>query len=320
MLLQCDVQNLAAKLAHLDLQDAIEQGKQVTASTEKTMANAPVDFRISLVLNNILRSVSPPEKKSATPRGGGGKKKANAVKAAAAKVIEGEPPTGLDVRKALRSHAHLLAKEIKGHENGQVALLKALQSWLLSPQGATALSSAAKIIEVLYDKDCSEEAVLTSYWNQLLARRAREEAELVETEANLVKLTAEMEQAEAAEKKAMTEKENATWELKNAEYTVQATRCGSNPSHEEQCAEKAALASMKKTLESHNQATKIHSARSKNLVEKRAECEPCQRLVEELRQRKQVGIELFSQHAKPFFDWLATADESDDGDEPAELT
>ena len=46
----------------MDLSEAIAEGKKLSAS-EKSLAAFPVDARIALVLNNILRSVSPPEKK-----------------------------------------------------------------------------------------------------------------------------------------------------------------------------------------------------------------------------------------------------------------
>lgn len=318
-LLQSDVQGLSAKLATMDMQEAIAEGKKGTPATEKSMSAAPVDFRVAIVLNAILRSVSPPESKSDSARKkGGGGKKANAVKAAAAKVVEGEPPEGKPVRKALKANAPLLIKEIQGTESGQLALLKALQSWLLSPQGSAALPYAAKIIEVLYDVDCVEEAVLLSYSSALQARQVSEAAELAEAEANYVTLSAEKAKAEEADKHASGEKAEAARELKHMEYMAQVTRCGSNPSQEDQANEKAALAHLKKALEYHTQMTKVHAARAKNLMEKNAEFEPCQRLVEELRRRKQEGIELFAQHAKPFFDWLAT--EGDSEDEPAALT
>ena len=57
------------------------------------------------------------------------------------------------VRSVLKANVPLIAEATKGKAAGQLALLKAIQSWVLSPQGVNALVSAAKIIEVLYDSD-----------------------------------------------------------------------------------------------------------------------------------------------------------------------
>ena len=59
-----------------------------------------------------------------------------------------------------------LAKEM-GTAAGQLALLKAVQAWLLSPQGVEALEHTAKIIELLYDVDQAEEEVLMAFWRDI---------------------------------------------------------------------------------------------------------------------------------------------------------
>ena len=98
----------------------------------------------------------------------------------------------------------------------------------------------------------------------------------------------------------------------------QACRCGGNPNKDEEAAEKAALSSLKKCVDYHGQTSKVLVARSKDLVEARAEAEPAKRLLDDLRHRKEVGVELFSKHAAPFFEWLEAEEESED--EAAEIS
>ena len=177
--LQSAVQHLSATMVEMDLTDVHAEAKRLSKS-DTVLASSPTDAQVALVLNAIMRSCCPPSSKDTPSKGkGGGKKQSNSVRAAAAKVTEGEPPQGTAVRKALKANAHLLAEVMKGKgEAGQFALLRAFQSWVLSPQGANALEHAAKCIEILYDKDLAEEETLKSYWASLSAQRVGEDAEL----------------------------------------------------------------------------------------------------------------------------------------------
>eukprot|EP00966_Prymnesium_polylepis_P287547 6641119-Prymnesium_polylepis.1 len=132
----------------LSLTDIPAAAKTATKS-EKVLAYAPLDAHVALVLNALLRTCSPPKESKESPAkdNKGGKEQANSIKAAAAKVVEGDPPTGPEVRKTLKANVKLLAEVTHGTAAGQLALLKALQSWLVSPQGANALAGAAKIVE-----------------------------------------------------------------------------------------------------------------------------------------------------------------------------
>ena len=312
-LLQLEVQNLSAKMIEMDLASVPAEAKRL-CKTEKLLAPAPSDAQIALMLNAIMRSCCPPVKEE--KKGGGGKKGANAVKAATAKIAEGEPPPGAAVRKALKANKHLLTEVAKGKgAAGQLALLNALQAWVLSPQGANALAHSAKIIEVLYDIDQAEEGSLKTYWAALDAQRAREAAELEAAEEKEKTTSAEVAQGEDAVKAAEKEKADAAWYLKQAEQLAQARRCGGNPNKDEEAAEKAAQQNLKKCIDFHTQTNKILAARSKDLVEARAEDDPTKRLVAELRHRRDVGVVLFMKHATPFFEWLDAEDDDDDDDE-----
>lgn len=309
-LLQLEVQNLSAKMLEMDLASVPAEAKRLSKS-EKLLAPAPTDAQIGLMFNAIMRSCCPPVKEE--KKGGGGKKGANAVKVATAKVVEGEPPPGAAVRKAIKTNKHLLAEVTKGKgEAGQLALLNAFQSWVLSPQGANALAHTAKIIEVLYDIDLAEEGCLKTYRAALDVQRAREAAELEAAEEKSKMTGAEVGTGEAAVKSAEKEKDDAAWYLKQAEQLAQARRCGGNPNKDEEAAEKSAQQNLKKCIDFHTQTNKIVNARSKDLVEARAEDDPTKRLVGQLRHRRDVGVELFMKHATPFFEWLDAEDDDDD--------
>ena len=313
--LQSAVQRLSATMVEMDLTDVHAEAKRLSKS-DTVLASSPTDAQVALVLNAIMRSCCPPSSKDTPSKGkGGGKKQSNSVRAAAAKVTEGEPPQGTAVRKALKANAHLLAEVMKGKgEAGQFALLRAFQSWVLSPQGVNALEHAAKCIEILYDKDLAEEETLKSYWASLSAQRVGEDAELAASEVAATATAAAAEAAEAAVKVAEKQQEDAAWYLKQAEQLSQARRCGGNPNKDEEAAEKAAQINLRKCADYHKQMTKVRAARSKDLVEATAEGEPAKRLVEALRHRREVGVELFAKHAEPFIEWL-NAEDNESGDD-----
>jgi len=312
--LQLEAQSLSAKMAHMSLATLPEVAK-ATSTENGAMACAPLNGYVALVLNVLLRTCSPPAVKDSPTKGkGGGKKQPNSIKVAAAKVIEGVPPETRLVRKVLKANSALLAAATSGSAAGQLALLKALESWITSSQGANALAQAAKVVEVLYDTDLAEDSVLTKYWIELQARLVRENAELVDAEAALSALTAAKASAEEAMRVAEREKADASWYEKQAEQTAQATRCGGNPSKEDELAEKAAMANLKKSKEYCTQTTKVLAARTKDQTEANAEFETSQTLVEQLRRKGEGGGALFAKHAAPFFEWLA-ADDDDDEEE-----
>jgi len=313
--LQAEVQGISAKMVHMDMSDLNAEAKKISTS-EKALSFAAKDAQIALVLNVLLRTCNPPAKDSpAKGKGGGGKKQSTGVKAAAAKVIEGVPPEGPQVRKVLKAHMSMLAEVTQSTAAGQLALLKALQSWLVSPQGANALVHAGKIVEVLYDADQAEEEVAMGYWKAIQEQLKREEAELAEASAAFTVLSADKAAAEEAVRQADGEKADSAWNVKQAEMTAQACRCGGNPSKEDEAAEKVALSALKKCVEYHTQTTKVAAARAKNLVEANAEFETGQRLLEQRRSRETTGVALFAKHAAPFFDWLAADDEDEEDEE-----
>ena len=155
----------------------------------------------------------------------------------------------------------------------------------------------------------------TKFWDELQAQLVREAAELAEAEAAFATLTAEKTAAEEEMRKADAEHADAMWHEKQAEGMAQATRCGGNPSKDDEIAEKAALANLKKCKEYRSQTSKVLAARTKGLTEASAEFETSQRLVETLRLKREGGGALVSKHAAPFFEWLAADEESDDDEE-----
>lgn len=318
-LMMAEVQSLSAKMVEMELSAVPAEAVKLSKS-EKVLAGTPEAAQIALVFNSIMRSCNPPAKDDKDKKKGGGGKKQNAIKAAAAKVVEGEPPAAAAVRKAIKANKHLLVEAMKPckGEKAQYALLRALQAWVLSPQGAVALEKTAKLIEVLYDVDLAEEGVLKAYWADVQAQRVREKEELAAAEVAFTTASAERDVAEEAVKVAEKEKADAAWYLKKAEENAQACRCGGNPNKEEEAAEKAAQSNLKKCVDYHGQTTKVLVARSKDLVEARAEAEPAKRLLDDLRHRQEVGVELIVKHAAPFFEWLEAEDEEEE--EAAEIS
>lgn len=316
-LLQKEAQNISAKMAGMEI-SAIQGVADDTSASNAAMACAPLDGNVALVLNLLLRTCSPPVVKEPSKKGG---KKQNAIKAAAAKIVEGDPPESAQVRKVLKANKALLAKATKKTPAGMTALLKAIQSWLVSPQGANACATAAKTMEVLYDTDLVTEDVFMKFWDELQAQLAREAAELVEATAAFETLTAEKAKAEEEMSKAGHEQADAAWHEKQAEAMAQVTRCGGNPSKEDELAEKNALATLKKCKEYSTQASKVLAARTKDLTEVNAEFETSQSLVEARRLKGEGGGALFTKHTKPFFEWLAAPEEdSEEEEKKVEIT
>ena len=316
-LLQAEAQGISAKMVGLDLGEIPALAKSMSKS-EKTLAVAPKEAQVALVLNMLLRSCCPPEVKESPQKGKGNKKQANSVKAAAAKVVEGTPPGAAEVRKVVKANVALLASTTGGTTAGQLALLKAFQSWMVSPQGANALVHSPKIMEVLYDADQAEEEVAMKYWADLQAQLLRDDAELAEQVAAHKLLSDEKAALEEAVRVAEAEESDAAWYNKKAEQTAQATRCGGNPSKDDEANEKAALSALKKCKDYYNQTGKVLAARSKNLMEVNIEYEASLVLVNQLTHRGQGGGALFAKHAAPFFEWLA-ADDEDEDDEKVDL-
>jgi len=312
-LLQLEAQNISAKMAHMDLNGLSDVAKE-TSKANTAMACSPLDGHVALVFNVLMRSCCPPAVKESPSKGkGGGKKQQNSIKAAAAKVVEGEPPDAALVRKVMKANVAILKAATNGTAAGQHALLNALQSWLVSPQGANSCAKAAKLLEVLYDADLADDEVFTKFWDDLQAQLVRDIAELAEAKTVLETATAEKAKAEEKMRHADSEHLDAASKQKQAEQLAQNTRCGSNPSKDDESIEKAALSELKKCKDYCTQTSKVLAARSKDLMEANAEFETSQRLVEQLRTMGEGGIALFSTHAKPFFEWLAADEE--DGDE-----
>merc|ERR1740130_236837 len=273
-LLQAEAQGISGKMVGVELGEIPALAKSMSKS-EKTLAVAPKEAQVALVLNMLLRSCCPPPEVKSPQKGKGNKKQANSVKAAAAKVVEGTPPGAAEVRKVVKANVALLASTTGGTAAGQLALLKAFQSWMVSPQGANALVHSPKIMEVLYDADQAEEEVAMKYWADLQAQLLRDDAELAEQVAAHKLLSDEKAALEEAVRVAEAEESDAAWYNKKAN-------------------EKAALSALKKCKDYYNQTGKVLAARSKNLMEVNIEYEAGLVLVNQLTHRGHGGGALFA--------------------------
>ena len=319
--LQEQAQALAASMGALQLSDVPAEAKKLAASDKKFTGAAPA-ATVAITLNAVLRSTSAAVEPETAKKSGGGKKgppkKGGGVGSVKpTKVAEKPPPTLPETRKAIRANKALLAS-VAPNETGQVALLKAVEAWLLSPQGAVALPGAAKVVEVIYDTDLVESSVLTDYWTATQTKREREARELKESQESVAAL--EKTHASAADAAKIAEREEADnqYYRKQAETYAQNVRCGNNPNKEEEVIEKQANAALKKAIELHTQSQKVLAARQKNMIDERAELETAQRLLAERTKRHETGVEVFTLHSKPFFEWLLAPDESSEEEEEEE--
>ena len=310
--LQAEAQALALTLSALELNEVPVKAKELAA--DKKFGGAAVPAAVAIALNTVVRNGVPPKEEESTPRGkkggGGNKKQTAGVKAG--KVEDRPPCTTAEARKAIKTHKHTL-RECGSSPAAETALLRAVESWLLSPHGAVALPGAAKVIEVLYDLDLASEEVLTRYWAEVQTNLTRQQAELERLKGTCAELEATGQAAAEAVKKAEAEQSDLAYYKKNSEQYAQNVRCGNNPNKEEEALEKSAIAKLKKAIDLHTQSQKVLAARHKTLVADKAALETEQRSLAEL-QKKVEHLTPFVTHATPFFEWLAASDEESEED------
>lgn len=236
-------------LGELALNDLPPKAKEMAA--EKKFGGALVPATVSILLHAIVRNGVPPSEDAAgdkTPRsggkkgGGGGKKGGSGVKPT--KIVDKPPCTTAEARKAIKANKHLLKAAVTTPA-AQMAMLRAVEWWLLSAHGSVALPGAAKVIEVLYDLDLASEDVLNEFWADVQSTVAREVAAMQQDEKT-VAARRESEAAAAAEVKVYDAQEkDAARHKKQSEDYAQYTRCGGNPNQEEQAIEKQAIAQVR---------------------------------------------------------------------------
>ena len=219
--LQADAQSLAMTLGALELNEVPAKAKEL-ASDKKKFGGESKAAAMAIMFNTIVRNGVPlkEDDAAATPRGGkkgggGGKKGQNAVKASAAKVVDRQPCTAAEARKAIKANKHTL-KEIATGPEAQLSLLKAAESWLLSAHGSAALPGAAKVIEVLYDLDLATEDVLLKYWDTVQAQATTAAARLEAAKVKTAELEASHELSLAAVQKAEAEQADLAQYKKNS--------------------------------------------------------------------------------------------------------
>merc|ERR1719272_983828 len=99
-------------------------------------------------------------------RGGGSKK--NAPPKIGAKVEKLPPPTCESATAAIAASGATLAKVSK-FEHGQLALLRAFESWIIIEQNEPLLSDASKLLDALRSAGVLDEEVCTKYWTAVLS-------------------------------------------------------------------------------------------------------------------------------------------------------
>ena len=345
---EAQMQALQLSLSELACSDVPDRAKEIAAAEKKKFGEQKFAAVVSITLNAVMRSVPPAEDAPAEKKkGGGGKKGKGSAKPT--KVVDKPPPSTAEVRKALRTHKAVLASVAKGKE-GELALLRALESWLLSAHGAAALPTGSKVIETIYDTDLVSDEVLTAHWGSVQAAHSAMMTELAALEASKAQLETSHAAAAAAVKQAEADETEHARHKKQAEAYAQSMRCGNHPAPEEEANEKAANNAFKKAREMHAQTQSVLAARQKNEVAERAEVHSpssplfssappfsspplrtlllhsphprCCSLQLEVGQRalaeQKASVEYatpYVTHAAPFFEWLAASDDDDEDDE-----
>lgn len=233
-------------------------------------------------------------------KGGGNKKQVKAV--IGTKTEKLPPPTCDAAKAAIIANKDTLAK-VSSFKDGQLALLRAFESWLLLEHHEPLLVDAPKLLEAFAEAGLIDNEIFRKYWGNVQTTRVSDGAELVV--AKTKREEAETEHADAVEKLKAAQKEldDALQRVKWAAIEAQNARCGNQPSAEEVAREKAATAANNKALAQKLQQTKVFEMCHKRQVTSLNTKEAADRgLVDKTNQMK--PLETIHQYAGSFFEAL----------------
>lgn len=179
------------------------------------------------------------------------------VKAVIGAKVEKLPPPTCDAANAAIIANKATLTKVSNFKDGQLALLRAFEAWLLLEHHEPLLVDAPKMLGVFSEAGLIEDEVFSKYWANVQTTRASDGEELVS--ATQKSKEAETEHADAVEKLKIAQKEldDALQRVKWAAIEVQNARCGNQPSAEEVAREKAATAANNKALAQKLQQTKV---------------------------------------------------------------
>lgn len=315
--LQAEAYVVACKLGDMDIAKVAQEAKPLATKDVKNFGSAQSSAVAAITLNAVLLSASRAVKEEAgggkggKGRGGykkeakpGGKKE---VKPKIGAKIERLPPPTFDAaRNAINENKETLAK-VSNFENGQLALLRAFESWLLIEHHEPVVGDAPLILQVFADSCLVDKESFIQYWAAVQHRRESEEAELLMAQANNKEVTAD--HTDSLEKLKTAEKDmaDALTRVKWAAAEVQNARCGNQPDEQEAAREKAAATNNSKALAYKLQQTKIlESCRKRQSTSARAKEEADRSLTDKT--KNMVPLELMHKHTRSFFEPSAAGD------------
>lgn len=314
VVLQTEAQAVARKLGGLAIDKVADEAVTLVKKDLKNFGTATNEGVIAITLNAVLNSASVPSAPTDDGKGkgkkggyagqsgrGGGGKKATAPKIGA-KVELLPPPTGAAAVVAIAQNMKTLDKICKV-KDGQIALLRALEAYIVHEHNEPVLGDAAMLLKALTDEGLLEKEVQLEYWANVQSTRAEDGVEILALQTQRSEAEAEHKAASNQLKVAKDEEADATQRAKWAAQEVLNARCGNQPTNDEVVREKAANVSDQKCRALKLQRQKdVEMCHKRQVASLTAQEAADRSLVEKTNQMK--PFELMNTHTRSFFDSL----------------
>jgi len=271
---------------------------------EKTQKSAVAAITLNAVLLTASCKVEAGGGKGGKGKGGyNAKAKAKGKPKIGGKIERLPPPTCESAKAAIGTSTVTLAK-VSSFKDGQLALLRAFESWLLLEHIEPVLADASSILQAFHGDPCLvEKDVFIQYWNDLQSKRELHGAEQLTAQATSKDAGAESADAQANLKAAEQEMKDADQRAKWAAAEVSNSRTGNQPTEPEVQRERAAAVSNTKALASKLQQTKVlELCTKKNVTATNASGEEDKALA--TISNKLAPLELMDKHTRKFFESL----------------
>jgi len=308
--LQVEAHAVACKLhdGGMEIAKIAEEAAQLAAKDRKNFGFEQKSAVAAITLNAVLCVASANSKVEAGGgKGGKGKggynAKAKAKPKIGAKIERLPPPTCEAAKAAITTSTATLAK-VSSFPDGQLALLRAFESWLLLEHIEPVLADASSIMQAFHGDPCLvEKEVFIQYWNDLQSKRELHGAEQLTAQATSKDAGAESADARANLKAAEQEMKDADQRARWAAAEVSNSRTGNQPTEPEVQRERAAAVSNTKALASKLQQTKVlELCTKKNVTATNASGEEDKALA--TISNKLAPLELMDKHTRKFFESL----------------
>jgi len=305
--LQIEAHAVACRLhdGGMEIAKVADEAAQLAAKDRKNFGFEQKSAVAAITLNAVLLSASKVE--TGGGKGGKGKGGYNAKAKAKPKIggkIERLPPPTCEAAKAAISTSTVTLAKVSSFKDGQLALLRAFESWLLLEHTNPVLATPSSILQAFHGDPCLvEKEVFIQYWNDLQSKRELQAAEQLTAQATSKDAGAESADARANLKAAEQEMKDADQRAKWAAAEVSNSRTGNQPTEPEVQRERAAAVSNTKALASKLQQTKVlELCQKKNVTATNASGEADKTLT--TISNKLAPLELMDKHTRAFFESL----------------